>query len=269
MMRLRTILVVSVLVIPFVGCANSNETRDLEVKLQQVERERDTAVQRLAAEEARAIALQKRMETEQSRWTAARAEATSLNARLKQLQGDYDELKEVFERMHTQRLTRPDVSISPLPESIDEALLAFAERYPERVWYDRPRAALSFANDRLFELGSDQVKPDAQIALEELAPILALTAADEYEILVVGHTDDVPITKPETATKHPTNWHLSVHRAIAVQRVLAGAGLPPSRFGVIGYGPYRPIGDDRAQNRRVEIFVAPKGAVQPLAPVVP
>lgn len=171
--------------------------------------------------------------------------------------------------MHTSRLTRPEVPISPLPESIDAALTAYVERYPDRVSYDQPRAALSFANDRLFELGSDALQPDAQLALAELAPILAHSAPEQYEILVVGHTDDVPITKPETAALHPTNWHLSVHRAIAVQRVLAAAGLPPSRFGVVGYGPYRPVSTDRAQNRRVEIFIAPKGDTQPLAPVPP
>lgn len=63
MIRPRTLLVTSLLVGCLLGCANDQEVSDLEFQLRKVEGERDDALQRLAGEEARAVALQKRMET--------------------------------------------------------------------------------------------------------------------------------------------------------------------------------------------------------------
>ena len=102
-----------------------------------------------------------------------------------------------------------------------------------------------------------------------MARILASSELAEFEAIVIGHTDATPITKPETLEKHPTNWHLSVHRAIAVKDVLVKAGLPATRLGVMGYADNRPVGDNPAQNRRVEVFVVRRGGVQPFQPVAP
>jgi flagellar motor protein MotB len=46
--------------------------------------------------------------------------------------------------------------------------------------------------------------------------------------------------------------------------VLVSAGLPEARLGVMGYGPCRPLGDDKASNRRVEVFFTRKGEVKAL-----
>ena len=87
-----------------------------------------------------------------------------------------------------------------------------------------------------------------------------------FEVVVVGHTDDRPVTRSETKAKHPTNWHLSAHRAIAVANILWKNGYQSSRVGVMGCGEYRPAADNsteagRGQNRRVEIYLIPTGSV--------
>ncbi len=51
--------------------------------------------------------------------------------------------------------------------------------------------------------------------------------------------------------------------------MLVAAGLPASRLGIMGYGQYRPLGADKARNRRIEIFFVRKGDVQSFAPVRP
>ena len=52
----------------------------------------------------------------------------------------------------------PTVPASPLPAKTDEALLALAGKlHPIALWYDRGRGAISFANDRVFDPGSDTV----------------------------------------------------------------------------------------------------------------
>ena len=158
---------------------------------------------------------------------------------------------------------------SPLPPKTDEALQALAGKFGDRVWYERGRGAISFANDRLFDPGSDAVRADAHAALHELAGVLATPELADYEVIVVGHTDSSPITKPETLAQHPTNWHLSVHRAIAVKDVLVKAGLPVERLGVMGYADNRPVATDPARNRRVEVFIVREGGVQAFQPVLP
>lgn len=251
------------------GACTGTEKRDPEFELHKVQQEKSALAQRLGDEQAKAAALQKRVETEQAEWHANRNKAASLQSELTTLTQRYDELQKIINERKSRPIERPSVPASPLPAELDQSLQALAGKLSDRVWYDQGRGALSFANDRLFDPGSDVVRSDALPGLQQLAGILAKVSATEYEIIIVGHTDESPISKPETLARHPTNWHLSVHRAIAVQEVLMKAGLPAARFGVMGYAEFRPVGTDPAQNRRVEIFIMRKGGVQPLAPVRP
>ena len=250
------------------GCV-SQQQRDLEYRLHQVEVERDALRGKLDDERAKSVALTEQLGTRSRDLGLAQAESVTLRRRvdsLEKLKADY---KQLIEERNRQALKRPEVPASPLPANVDEALLAFARRHAGRVWYDRGRAAVSFANDRLFDSGSDQVRAEAQAVLGELAWITAMTKPDEFEIIVIGHTDNTAIVNPQTLQAHPSNWHLSVHRAIAVKNVLSSAGLPESRMGVMGYGPFRPVSDDKARNRRVEVFFVRRGEVKPLPPVRP
>jgi chemotaxis protein MotB len=247
------------------GC-ESTQQQETEFKLSKVERERDSLAQRLRAEQSKALVLERRIESEQVQWNADRAEVARLHSRVRELERAEEQRRSQLAERLNRPVERPQVAASPLPRDIDQALLTWSQRFQDRVSYDRGRAAVSFANDRLFELGSDTVQADANVTLNDLAGILA-TLPQEYEIVIVGHTDDAPITKPETRAKHPTNWHLSVHRAISVKDMLNKAGVPAKRLGVMGYGSNRPVASDRAKNRRVEIFIIRKGAVQTFEPI--
>jgi chemotaxis protein MotB len=250
------------------GCV-SEQQRDLEYRLHQVEVERDALRGKLDDERAKSVALTEQLDTHSRDLSLAEAESATLRRRVDSLEKTNAEVQRFIEQMADRPLTRPTVPATVLPAEVDEALLALARRHADRVWYERGRGALSFANDRLFESGSDQVRAEGQELLGELAGIAAMTKADEFEIIVVGHTDNAAIVNPETLQVHPSNWHLSVHRAIAVKSVLSSAGLPQSRMGVMGYGPFRPVSDDKARNRRVEVFFARRGEVKPLPPVRP
>jgi chemotaxis protein MotB len=121
---------------------------------------------------------------------------------------------------------------------------------------------IRFKSDMTFALGSTDVKPQAREALGRLAQVLNQGAATKYEARIVGHTDNVRISRPGTKQQHPTNWHLSVHRAIAVKDVLEDGGVASPRLQVAGYGEYHPIVPNPARggaerNRRVEIYLVP------------
>ncbi|MBU0640794.1 MAG: OmpA family protein [Planctomycetes bacterium] len=251
------------------GCVPADQHREVQFRLQQVTGERDALRQALDDERARTAALEVRVAEKTRACDTAQAETSTLKAHGQRLAQSNAELLKIIEQRSQRSLERPEVPASPLPPRVDQALQALAAKYAGRIWYDRGRGAISLANDRLFDPASDTVRQEAHALLGELAGIAALTPGDEFEVLVVGHSDSSPITKPETLARFPSNWHLSTCRAIAVKSILVAAGLPEKRMGVMGYGPYRPLGQDQAHNRRVEVFLAPKGAARPLAPVKP
>ncbi len=206
--------------------------------------------------------LQAQLSEARQRRAACEAEAATLRERADSLAARVDELSALIVVQDAHVSGEPDVRVSPLPPALDAELRAFASRWGGRVRYDRLRGGLTFANDRLFRPGSDTVRPDAARGISDFAQLLGdalKTHADRmYDVVVVGHTDDSPITRPDILARHPTNWHLSVHRAIAVKSALVEAGLPEARIAVMGCSSYRPISDDPAKNRRVEILLLPR-----------
>ncbi|BEU87783.1 flagellar motor protein MotB [Selenomonas sp. TAMA-11512] len=108
----------------------------------------------------------------------------------------------------------------------------------------------------LFPSGSATLVAESQ----RIAPVIAgLLATLPERVIVSGHTDTVPINTAE----FPSNWDLSSKRALNFMRYIVASDdrLNPARFSAIGYGEYRPIGDNntdagRQSNRRVEILIA-------------
>jgi chemotaxis protein MotB len=248
------------------GCA-APDRRDLEYRLSKAEAERGQLQTAFEDERAKVAILRERLATAEQRRELTGSETAALDDRVRQLERDNRELLGLLERRDRAALERPDIPASPLPEGVDRQLQAFAARHQGRVWYDRGRAVVSFAGGRLFEPGSDAVHADAQRVLGELAGIAGLLPMDEFDIVVVGHTDNTSISDPATLARHPSNWHLSVHRAIAVKDTLVSAGLPAKQMAVMGYGACRPLGDDAARNRRVEVCFVRKAGLAPPQPI--
>jgi len=184
------------------------------------------------------------------------------------LQAEVDRLDALRKRLQEQlaaagRLGEIQVVEVKLPPALDQALKDFAAKYPDTVEYDPLRGAVRWKGDLTFALGSDEVRGTVMDALRAFAEILNSPAAQPFEVLVVGHTDNVPIS-PQTQKKFPTNWHLSAHRSVAVMFVLNRFGVDFRRLGVMGYGEHRPRVPNPPRggaeaNRRVEIFLVPRG----------
>lgn len=113
---------------------------------------------------------------------------------------------------------------------------------------------LSFQDDVLFQLGSDQLTPQAKTILDKVAPILIDTP--NY-IRVEGHTDNLPIR----TSKFPSNWELSSARATNVVRELITIhNFSPQKLSAAAYGEYRPrvpntSEENRQLNRRVSLVI--------------
>ncbi len=111
----------------------------------------------------------------------------------------------------------------------------------------------------LFDSGKTEIKSRGKEILKRVGEILNTT---NKEIRIEGHTDNVPIG-PVLAAKYPTNWELSAARATVVARYFQDkVEILPEKLAPSGYGQYRPVTsndtlEERAQNRRIEIILAP------------
>jgi len=192
------------------------------------------------------------------------------NAQLAQLQVAHDKLGKDFKELYDKYQKAVGLGSDPqpltgivLPAALDKALRKFAKDNPDVLEYLPEYGMVKLKSDLTFEPGSVDIKTASGDALRQFVQILNGPDAAKFNVYVAGHTDDIPIRKPGTFQQHPDNWYLSVHRAVAVEKVMTRAGLEPKRIGVMGFGEYHPIAANapgnkgNVANRRVEIWIVP------------
>ncbi|HOJ86842.1 MAG: flagellar motor protein MotB [Elusimicrobiales bacterium] len=106
-----------------------------------------------------------------------------------------------------------------------------------------------------FESGKATLTEEMTGNIDKIVPTLKKLSQD-YEIIVEGHTDNVPIFTQQFAS----NWELSTARATSVVKYLIDKGISPKKISAIGYGEFRPVvpndtPQNRQKNRRVVFFV--------------
>lgn len=117
---------------------------------------------------------------------------------------------------------------------------------------------ISLSDKMLFKTASDVINAPAETVLGKVARVL--NDHSELDILVEGHTDNVPIAN--ACVKD--NWDLSVKRATSVVRMLQTKfGVAPERMTAGGKGEFTPkttneTDGGRRLNRRTEIIITPK-----------
>jgi len=117
---------------------------------------------------------------------------------------------------------------------------------------------ISISDKLLFKSGSAEISAAAETVLGKIARVL--NDFSELDILVEGHTDNVPISTSCMAD----NWDLSVKRATSVVRTLQTKhGIAPERMTAGGRSEYIPkaantSAEGRQTNRRTEIIILPE-----------
>jgi chemotaxis protein MotB len=115
-----------------------------------------------------------------------------------------------------------------------------------------------------FASGSATLKASGQTVLKKVAA--AIAPYKDKMIRVAGYTDNVKLGKA-LQDKFPTNWELSVARAVNVVRFLQEkGGIEPERLIASGRGEYAPIASNdtaegRQKNRRIEIMLLDKNMI--------
>ena len=122
---------------------------------------------------------------------------------------------------------------------------------------------ISLADNMLYQTGSYEVNSRAEQTLSKIAKIIS--DYKDYDVLVEGNTDDVPINTSNTKMKNiRNNWDLSCLRAASVVQYLQDHfGVNPKRLTAGGRGEYNPIATNdtelgKQRNRRTQIIITPK-----------
>ena len=117
---------------------------------------------------------------------------------------------------------------------------------------------ISLADNMLYKSGSYEINDRAAETLSKIAKII--TDYKDYDVLIEGNTDNVPISKPNIRN----NWDLSCLRASSVVQALQNKyGVDPKRLTAGGRGEYNPLQSNNTElgkqrNRRTQIIITPK-----------
>ena len=136
------------------------------------------------------------------------------------------------------------------------------------------RGGLALPDDFAFAKGSATLNDDGEKAVARLAARLNEGDNAGQQVIVEGHTDASPVSRPVTKEKFTDNWGLSGARAASVVRALEKAGVNAARLHGAFRGEHSPRvavakdpkdagksegdakhNDANAANRRVEIFL--------------
>lgn len=204
--------------------------------------------------------------------TAQQAQVAQLDRRIEQLQNQLRVIGAALQLQESVSMTQ-EIELAALGERLNTLLAARVselEQYQSEFFRNLrtilgDRDDIQVIGDRfllpselLFASGSADIEAMGLAELNKVAAlVIELTGSisDDVEwiLRVDGHTDNVPI---QTA-QFPSNWELSVARALAVVRYLQTQGVPAERMAATGFGEHQPIDQERSAaalrtNRRIE-----------------
>lgn len=164
-------------------------------------------------------------------------------------------LREFFEYLLEQEIADKKSLLASVTE-LDENLLSQEVKVKKRG----DRFVMTFPSEQMFAVGSATLKEDVKRTLDTLADVLQYSESD---IVIEGHTDDVPIS----TARYASNWELSAARASNVMMYLVDkTPLTADKIQAVGYADTKPVVKNisesyRARNRRVEIVVRQAHAI--------
>lgn len=254
--KLSALILCCVSVLLLSGC--NEALKDLRIKNQTQQQRIDQLVAELQAGALQLSKLRAQLEDAQSE---GGIEVDALRQQILALEQDLAKRNQLIDSMKQKLLYG-----TALPVELSTMLEDFARTHADIVSFDSNAGVLKFKSDLLFEKGSATVATTAVDAIKSLCGILNSEEGKEFDMVIAGHTDDIPISKPQTRRDHPTNWHLSAHRAISVLNVMLASQVEARRLSARAFGEYRPLEENKPdhkgnpKNRRVEIYIVPQGA---------
>ncbi|MEH6526609.1 MAG: peptidoglycan -binding protein [Sneathiella sp.] len=228
---------------------------------------------RLAELQTLYLQTQDKLTEEEALSAAAASQVALLNVQINSLRTELAKLNQALEASEVKDVEQ-QAQIADLGSRLNQAL---AQKVQELQQYRseffgklrevlKNRPGISIVGDRfvfqsevLFGEGQAQLGPQGRQDMAKFAATLLGISKDipkdiDWILRVDGHTDSQPIN----TARFPSNWELSMARALSVTKFLISQGIPANRLAPTGFGEFQPI-DDREdeigylRNRRIEL----------------
>ena len=250
------------------GCASKKDLENCQTENRQLTTEYNNAKETIAANNARIKSLEDQLS--QSKETMA-ALQSSLDKSLTNANSNNINISKLVDQINeSNQYIRHLVEVKSKSDSLNLVLtnnltrsLSKEELKEVDVQVLKGVVYISLADNMLYKSGSYEINDRAEETLSKIAKIIR--DYSDYDVLIEGNTDNVPINTTNPITKNiRNNWDLSCLRAASVAQYLQDHfSVDPKRLTAGGRGEYNPlVANDtelgKQRNRRTQIIITPK-----------
>jgi chemotaxis protein MotB len=250
------------------SCASKKDLENCRLENKELTGNYQTAKEELAAARARVAALEDQLAQQKSDYAALQG---SLDKSLTNASSNNVNISKLVDQINeSNQYIRHLVEVKSKSDSLNMVLtnnltrsLSKEEMKEVDVQVLKGVVYISLADNMLYKSGSYEINDRAAETLSKIAKII--TDYSDYEVLIEGNTDNVPVNTSAASMKNiRNNWDLSALRASSVVQALQNQyGVDPKRLTAGGRGEYNPVTSNstetgKQRNRRTQIIITPK-----------
>lgn len=256
-----TILMVS-------SCASKKDLQNCQNENRELTTNYQTTKEQLAASQAKVSALEDQLAQQKRDYASLQS---SLDKSLTNANSNNINISKLVDQINeSNRYIRHLVEVKSKSDSLNMVLtnnltrsLSKDEMKEVDVQVLKGVVYISLADNMLYKSGSYEINDRAEETLSKIAKII--TDYKDYDVLVEGNTDNVPVNAAAASMKNiRNNWDLSCLRASSVvQYLISRFGVAPKRLTAGGRGEFNPLVNNdtelgKQRNRRTQIIITPK-----------
>lgn len=260
----KSVFIISLSAVLFLGsCASKKDLENCQNENRELTRNYQDAKEQLAANKARIASLEDQLAQQKKDYAALQ---NSLDKSLSNASQNNVSIEKLVDQINeSNQYIRHLVEVKSKSDSLNMVLTNNLTRSLSReelkevdVQVLKGVVYISLADNMLYKSGSYEISDRAAETLSKIAKII--TDYKDYDVLIEGNTDDVPISRENIRN----NWDLSCLRASSVVQCLQNQyGVDPKRLTAGGRGEYNPLTNNNTEagkqrNRRTQIIITPK-----------
>ena len=252
----------------FTSCASKKDLENCRLENKELTGNYQNAKEDLAAQKARVASLEEQLAQAKKDYAALQ---NSLDKSLTNANSNNVNISKLVDQINeSNQYIRHLVEVKSKSDSLNMVLtnnltrsLSREEMKEVDVQVLKGVVYISLADNMLYKSGSYEINDRAAETLSKIAKII--TDYKDYEVLIEGNTDNVPVNTSAASMKNiRNNWDLSALRASSVVQALQNQyGVDPKRLTAGGRGEYNPVTSNstevgKQRNRRTQIIITPK-----------
>lgn len=252
----------------FTSCASKKDLENCRLENKELTGNYQNAKEDLAAQKARVASLEEQLAQAKKDYAALQ---NSLDKSLTNANSNNVNISKLVDQINeSNQYIRHLVEVKSKSDSLNMVLtnnltrsLSREEMKEVDVQVLKGVVYISLADNMLYKSGSYEINDRAAETLSKIAKII--TDYKDYEVLIEGNTDNVPVNASAASMKNiRNNWDLSCLRASSVVQALQNQySVDPKRLTAGGRGEYNPVTANstevgKQRNRRTQIIITPK-----------